>query len=146
MTLSEEQRQDAKEAFNLFDNDADGLIPVKDISIIMQSLCNDPINAELNKIIEDMDQKSTGMVDFDNFLRVYEKSGETNKEAVLINALKAFDKNNKGYIDRNELKQVMLNLGEKLNEEEVAKFIQDGDTKGDGNVNIKKFAKILLNN
>ena len=44
-----------------------------------------------------------------------------------------------GYISRQELRQVMLNLGEKLAEEEIEYLINDIDIDGDGQINYEEF-------
>lgn len=46
-----------------------------------------------------------------------------------------FDKNNDGLISSSELRRVMMNLGEKLTEEEVDDMIKEADMNGDGMVN-----------
>ena len=44
-----------------------------------------------------------------------------------------------GFISRQELRQVMLNLGEKLAEEEIEYLINDIDIDGDGQINYEEF-------
>ena len=44
-----------------------------------------------------------------------------------------------GFISRQELRQVMLNLGEKLLEEEIEYLINDIDIDGDGQINYEEF-------
>ena len=38
----------------------------------------------------------------------------------------------------------MLNLGERLTEEEVEEMIREADTDGDGQVNYEEFVKMML--
>ena len=44
-----------------------------------------------------------------------------------------------GFISRQELRQVMMNLGEKLLEEEIEYLINDIDIDGDGQINYEEF-------
>ena len=44
-----------------------------------------------------------------------------------------------GFISRQELRQVMMNLGEKLAEEEIEYLINDIDIDGDGQINYEEF-------
>ena len=46
-------------------------------------------------------------------------------------------------ISRDELKAMMLNLGEKLNDREIDAMIKAVDTDGDGMVNFEEFVKLL---
>ena len=43
-----------------------------------------------------------------------------------------FDKENKGYIEANELRRIMTTRGEKLSEEEADEMINEADKDGDG--------------
>ena len=44
-----------------------------------------------------------------------------------------------GFISRQELRQVMMNLGEKLLDEEIEYLINDIDIDGDGQINYEEF-------
>eukprot|EP00116_Pleurobrachia_bachei_P010871 sb/3471133/ len=48
---------------------------------------------------------------------------------------KVFDTDGSGKISAQELKKVMLNLGEKLTDEEIDEMIREADTDGDGETN-----------
>ena len=58
-------------------------------------------------------------------------------------AFKVFDSDGNGFINASELRQVMLNLGEKLSEEEVEMMIKEADTNGDGLVNYDEFISMM---
>ena len=48
-----------------------------------------------------------------------------------------------GFISRQELRQVMMNLGEKLLEEEIEYLINDIDMDGDGQINYEEFYTMM---
>lgn len=50
-------------------------------------------------------------------------------------AFKVFDKDGNGFISAAELRNVMVNLGEKLTDEEVENMIREADVDGDGQIN-----------
>ena len=50
--LSPEQIEELREAFQLFDNDGDGLITIKELGAVMRSLGRNPSDAELRDIIQ----------------------------------------------------------------------------------------------
>ena len=54
-----------------------------------------------------------------------------------------FDSDGNGFINAAELRQVMLNLGEKLTEEEVEMMIKEADVNGDGLVNYDEFISMM---
>ena len=47
-----------------------------------------------------------------------------------------FDKDGDGFIDANELRHLLTNLGEKLTETEVDEMIREVDIDGDGKVDM----------
>ena len=48
-----------------------------------------------------------------------------------------FDKDGDGFITLTELRNVMVNIGEKISEEEILDMIQEADTDGNGKVDFK---------
>lgn len=62
-----------------------------------------------------------------------EKDEETDDD--LLEAFRVFDRDGDGHISTTELRMVMLNLGEKMSEEEVEHMIKEADEDGDGQVN-----------
>ena len=62
-----------------------------------------------------------------------EKEGETDDD--LLEAFRVFDRDGDGHISTTELRMVMLNIGEKMSEEEVENMIKEADEDGDGQVN-----------
>lgn len=82
-------------------------------------------------------RKITGeeLIDFPNFLElVARKVKEMDSEEELREAFKAFDRNGDDIIDAFELRQAMLNLGEKLTDAEIDEMIRAADKDGDGQV------------
>ena len=55
MALTEEQISEFKEAFSLFDKDGDGTITTKELGTVMRSLGQNPTEAELQDMINEVD-------------------------------------------------------------------------------------------
>uniref|UniRef100_A0A5F8H990 EF-hand domain-containing protein n=1 Tax=Monodelphis domestica TaxID=13616 RepID=A0A5F8H990_MONDO len=53
--LTEEQITEFKEAFSLFDKDGDGTITTKELGTVMRSLGQNPTEAELQDMINEVD-------------------------------------------------------------------------------------------
>ena len=58
-------------------------------------------------------------------------------------AFKMFDKDKNGYIERDELKQMMTKLGEKLTDGEIDEMMKEADTDNDGRVNYNEFLAMM---
>lgn len=48
-----------------------------------------------------------------------------------------------GFINRQELAVVMMNLGEKLSNEEINSMIEEADIDGDGQINYEEFYTMM---
>ncbi len=144
--LSEQQIAEYKEAFSIFDKDADGAISAKDIGTIMRVLGHNPTEAELQEIISQLEQNQNGSMDFPEFMNIMARRGaELNVEEELLKAFKIFEKDGSGYISASELRGVMTTLGEKLTDEEIEDLIKEADIDSDGMINYHEFVKMMLN-
>ncbi|KAJ7954818.1 putative Calmodulin [Quillaja saponaria] len=142
--LSEEQIVEFREAFCLFDKDGDGCITVEELATVIRSLDQNPTEEELKDMISEVDVDGNGTIEFSEFLDLMaKKMKENDSEEELKEAFKVFDKDQNGYISANELRHVMINLGEKLTDEEVEQMIKEADLDGDGQVNYDEFVKMM---
>ena len=66
--LTEEQKQEIKEAFDLFDTDGSGNIDQKELKGAMRALGFEPKREEIKKMIQDVDKDGSGVIDFPEFL------------------------------------------------------------------------------
>ncbi|KAK2557634.1 Calmodulin [Acropora cervicornis] len=142
--LTEEQIAEFKEAFSLFDKDGDGTITTKELGTVMRSLGQNPTEAELQDMINEVDADGNGTIDFPEFLTMMaRKMKDTDSEEEIREAFRVFDKDGNGFISAAELRHVMTNLGEKLTDEEVDEMIREADIDGDGQVNYEEFVKMM---
>ena len=112
---------------------------------MMRSLGQNPTEAELQDMINEVDADGNGTIDFPEFLNLMaRKMKDTDSEEELKEAFKVFDKDGNGFISAAELRHVMTNLGEKLTDEEVDEMIREADVDGDGQVNYDEFVKMMF--
>ncbi|OWM78864.1 hypothetical protein CDL15_Pgr003035 [Punica granatum] len=143
--LTDDQISEFKEAFSLFDKDGDGCITTKELGTVMRSLGQNPTEAELQDMINEVDADGNGTIDFPEFLNLMaRKMKDTDSEEELKEAFRVFDKDQNGFISAAELRHVMTNLGEKLTDEEVDEMIREADVDGDGQINYEEFVKVMM--
>ncbi|KAG6521423.1 hypothetical protein ZIOFF_018542 [Zingiber officinale] len=143
--LTDGQIAEFKEAFSLFDKDGDGCITTKELGTVMRSLGQNPTEAELQDMINEVDADGNGTIDFPEFLNLMgRKMKDTDSEEELKEAFRVFDKDQNGFISAAELRHVMTNLGEKLTDEEVDEMIREADVDGDGQINYDEFVKVMM--
>ena len=81
----------------------------------MRSLGQNPTEAELQDMINEVDADGNGTIDFPEFLTMMaRKMRDTDSEEEIKEAFKVFDKDGNGYISAAELRHVMTNLGVSL--------------------------------
>ena len=68
--LSEEQKQEIKEAFELFDTDKDGCVDYHELKVAMRALGFDLKKAEVLKLLRDHDKTGSGLVEYDDFVKI----------------------------------------------------------------------------
>lgn len=69
--FTNEEVQNLKEIFDLFDKEQAGFIEVKDLETIMGSLQRDP--TEVREFVENIDPNSSGRITFDEFLKLMQQ-------------------------------------------------------------------------
>lgn len=68
--LTEEQRQEIKEAFDLFDSEGNGVIDAKELKVAMRALGFEPKKEEVKKILVDIDRAGDGVIKYEDFLEI----------------------------------------------------------------------------
>jgi len=118
--ITEEQKQEIKEAFDLFDTDNSGSIDAKELKVAMRALGFEPKKEEIRKIIQDADKEGSGLIQFADFLELMSaKIAERDPIEEIKKAFRLFDAEEKGKISFKDLKRVAKELGENMTDEEL---------------------------
>ncbi|XP_029654828.1 caltractin-like [Octopus sinensis] len=142
LELSEEQKQEIREAFDLFDSEGSGTIDAKELK--MRALGFEPTKEEMRKLISEIEKDSSDRIDFEGFLSVMtKKMVERDPREEILKAFKLFDDDETGKISFKNLKRVARELGENLTDEELQEMIDEADKDGDGEVNEDEFVRII---
>jgi len=138
--ISEDKIQMFKTAFSAFDLNNSGCIKAKLLGNVLRKLGQNPTEAELQDMINEVDKDGTGLLVFPNFLYMMaKKENDEEAEEEIREAFKVFDGDGNGFINRMELRHVMMNLGEKITEEECDAMVEEADIDGDGSINYEEF-------
>ncbi|KAL3265823.1 hypothetical protein HHI36_010019 [Cryptolaemus montrouzieri] len=142
--LSEEQKNDIKEAFDLFDNDNCGKIDSKDLKVALRALGFEPKKEEIKKMISEIDKDCTGKISYDDFLELMSvKMSEKDSKEEILKAFRLFDDDDTGKITFKNLKRVAKELGENLTDEELQEMLDEADLNGDGEINQEEFLRVM---
>lgn len=142
--LTEEQKQEIREAFDLFDTDGSGSIDAKELKVAMRALGFEPKKEEVKKMISDVDTDGSGTIGFDDFMALMTvKMAERDPREEIMKAFRLFDDDETGKITFKNLKRVAKELGENISDEELQEMIDEADRDGDGEVSEEEFFRIM---
>ncbi|KAF2754882.1 EF-hand [Pseudovirgaria hyperparasitica] len=163
--ISEEQREEINEAFALFDLDKDGHIDYHELKVAMKALGFDLPKAEILGILQSHGVPAGGvgngkasvgaaggvatagrlllpLTAFQTVMAGRIASRDPREE--INRAFDLFDADQKGSISLTDLRRVARELGEGLQEEELAAMIEEFDMDGDGAISREEFLGICL--
>ena len=142
--LSEQQKAEIKEAFDLFDTSGSGTIEAKELKVALRALGFEPSKEEIETLISNFDKEGTGRIDFHEFLDIMiTKMSEKDSAEELDSAFQLFDLNGDKKITFEELKAVAQELGETMTDEEIREMIEGASKLNYGYVNKQGFVNIL---
>lgn len=136
--LTEEQRLDIEEAFNLFDKKK-GKLDAAGLGSCLRYLGINLTNSDLAQLAGNGIDKN-GLLDWFGKKFVVEDT-----ETDVLKSFEVFDREGNGLITVVELRHVLTGLGEKLDPEQVETLIVQAD-QGDGQVAYKTFVQLMLSN
>merc|ERR1711976_716908 len=146
LEFSEEDKAGFRKNFNLFDKKRTGSIPLSDMGTVLRSLGQNPTEAELQALMEEVDKDKSGTIEFDEFVDLMARTNKSKEqmEEEIKNAFLTFDADNSGYITREELVETLTTMGDPVDEETINGMIAEADLDGDGKIDYKEFTKIML--
>jgi len=145
--LTNDQLEEYKEAFDVFDRDADGKITTDELGVVMRSLGHNPTENELQEMINEVDVNRNGTLEFSEFLGMMSRHNLEESigvsETVMREAFRQFDADGNGVITADELRMAMSEMGEAMNKEDIEEMIAEADLNGDGVVDYEEFILMM---
>ena len=142
--LTEDEIEEIKEAFDLFDTDGSGAIDPKELRAAMQSLGFEAKNQTIYQMITDLDKNKSGNIDFEEFLDMMTaRMSDKDTREDINKVFRLFDDDTSGSITIRNLRRVARELGETMTDEELQEMIERADSNGDGAVSMDDFYNIM---
>ncbi|XP_068344377.1 probable calcium-binding protein CML20 [Pyrus communis] len=142
--LTQQKRQEIKEAFELFDTDGSGTIDAKELNVAMRALGFEMTEEQINQMIADVDKDGSGAIDFDEFAHMMTaKIGERDTKEELMKAFQLIDLDRNGKISAADIKNIAKDLGENFTDREIQEMIEEADRDRDGEVNADEFIRMM---
>ena len=145
LDVPEEELEEYRDAFNLFDKDGSGTITTDEFIKVLKNLGQKVTKDEAIEITRDLDADGSGEVEFVEFVSYMIKmqgGGELSEEDEVIKAFQTFDANGDGHITCNEFRHILCNLGDdKFTPEECNDIFKEADLDRDGKLNYTEFVE-----
>ena len=124
--LTEDEIEEIREAFNLFDTDGSGVIDPNELTAAMQSLGFESKNPVIFNMISDLATYSKGKpIDFDAFLDcIVDKLGDKESKGGIAKIFGLFDDDESQTIHVENLQRVAKELGETMTIEELTEMVE----------------------
>jgi centrin-3 len=142
--LTDDQRLEIKEAFDIFDSQKTGSIDRHELRVAMRAMGFDVSKNEILEIMEAKDPDNTGAIKFQAFQEIVgEKMAQRDPLEEIRNAFRLFDDDHTGKISLKNLRRVAKELGEGMTDDELQAMIDEFDTDHDGQISEAEFIAIM---
>ncbi|GJV67318.1 probable calcium-binding protein CML20 [Tanacetum coccineum] len=142
--VTQQVKQEMKEAFELFDTDGNGTIDAKELSNAMRALGFEMTKEQLDQMIADVDRDGSGAIDFDEFVYMMsDKIGERSNKQELTKAFNIIDHDKNGKISISDIKNIAKELGVRFTDAEINAMVEEADRDDDGEVSKEEFMRMM---
>ena len=150
----EEYNKKLSDLFVIFERDGNGTCDVREVGAIVRAMGLNPTEAQVMKIVETVEEpEATGFIKLEalravimDILLTHEFKGQLmvrDEEETIFRAFAALDKDRKGYVESEYLKELMTTMGEKLNTEEVLEMINAAADPETGHIYYDEYSPVL---
>ncbi|XP_022886489.1 calcium-dependent protein kinase 21-like [Olea europaea var. sylvestris] len=140
--LSEEEIQGLKAMFTNMDTDKSGTITYDELKSGLTRLGSKLSEVEVKQLMEAADVDGNGTIDYIEFITATMHRHKLERDEHLYKAFQYFDKDNSGYITRDELENAMKEYG-MGDESTIKEIISEVDTDNDGRINYEEFCTMM---
>ncbi|URD89889.1 calcium-dependent protein kinase [Musa troglodytarum] len=140
--LSEEEIQGLKQMFTNLDTDKSGTITYEELKTGLARLGSKLSEAEVKQLMDAADVDGNGSIDYIEFITATMSRHRLERDEHLYRAFQYFDKDNSGFITRDELESAMQEhgMGDLATIKEI---ISEVDTDNDGRINYQEFCAMM---
>jgi centrin-3 len=145
--LTEDQKQELRESFDLFDAEKKGSIDMHELKVLMRALGFAVKKNDVLKLVHDFDPNNEGVIKYDLCMDVMaELYGSRDPDEEIMKAFQLFDGDGSGSINLKNMRSIARELGENLTDDELQAMIDEFDMDQDGEINKEEFLAIMKQN
>merc|ERR1719398_143840 len=142
--LDDEQKEELREAFNLFDTEHSGTIDARELKAALRALGFEVKKEDVRRMLSDVGKDPSQPIDFNDFQEMMRgRMPDKNSREEINKVFALFDEDETGKISFRNLKRISQELGESLTDEELNEMIEEADRDGDGLINPDEFYRVM---
>ncbi|KAK9133424.1 hypothetical protein Scep_012952 [Stephania cephalantha] len=140
--LSEEEIKGLKAMFANMDTDKSGTITYEELKTGLARLGSKLSETEVKQLMDAADVDGNGSIDYIEFITATMHRHRLERDEHLYNAFQYFDKDNSGFITRDELESAMKEHG-MGDDVSIKEIISEVDADNDGRINYDEFCAMM---
>lgn len=141
--LSKKEKESLASVFKAFDKNGDGMLSKEEIKEGYEKIFGQSMNQdEIDKLFASVDIDGSGFIDYSEFVVATMNEKNLFSEKKLKAAFKMFDKDDSGFISKEEVRDSLYRI-QKFTEAEIDEIISQVDENGDGEISFDEF-KIIM--
>ncbi|XP_074569628.1 calcium-dependent protein kinase 2-like [Curcuma longa] len=141
-SLSEEEIKGLKQMFANMDTDNSGTITYEELKTGLARLGSKLSEAEIKQLMDAADVDGNGTIDYIEFITATMHRHRLERDEHLYKAFRYFDKDDSGFITRDELETAMIEHG-MGDLETIKETISEVDKDNDGRINYEEFCTMM---
>merc|ERR1719398_287298 len=142
--LDDEQKEELREAFNLFDTEHSGTIDARELKAALRALGFEVKKEDVRRMLSDVGKDPSQPIDFNDFQEMMRgRMPDKNSREEINKGFALFDEDETGKISFKNLKRIAQELGETLTDDELSEMIEEADRDGDGLINPEEFYRVM---
>ena len=144
--ITEREIETYKEVFDLFDVNGIGSLSPNDLRNALEMFGYHPKRAIVYQIISDLDSAESGGISFKEFLKIMTDQNrpcDEDTEEDFERVFSYFDTDQKGYLERNDIQKIAMELNENLTDQELDDIMIRLDPGEEGKCNFMNFYKSM---
>ena len=145
--VDNDQMEELKEAFTLFDTNHSGSVDARELKAAMRALGHEVTKQMCAAMFREVDKDPETELNFDEFCKIMAprlKQADTRDEVMKVFQL--FDADGQGFICSRELRKMADDCGETMTDDELHDMIAETDKTGDGKISFDEFFKVMKKN
>ena len=144
--LADEQVIEFRNVYKSFCKDEIHPLPTSMLGTVLRKLGYYPSQVELDSLISEFDAEGVGWIEQSSF---YEIMARKIKEPVVSeedirSAFRVFDRKGNGFVSAEEMRHILLELGDGFSEEEMTEFLKYAMADEDGQVHYEDFISRMM--